>query len=79
MKSDFSRGSAFTNGSVKLKPGPSKKLENLGSPDIRLTKSISSKLNTALPKSDDLTPLDDPSKSLSLALMDLKGKNYTIG
>lgn len=74
MRSDFSRGSAIS-GSVVIKPGP-KKLDNLLPAPESLRNSMSRQIsgnpeNNKVPKSDDLQPLDNPAKSVNLALLDL--------
>ena len=63
INSDFSRGSKI---SIK-----SKKLENLN-------KSVEQKSTAGIMKDEELMPLDNPSKSMNLALLDLQSKKNVV-
>ncbi len=64
VNSDFSRGS-----NLSLK---SKKLENLNkSVNLGEDNNNLSHHSVSIAKDEDLTPLDNPSKSMNLALLDL--------
>jgi len=70
MRSDFSRGSSMANSVIIKSSGKGNKILD----HVPFNRQNSMQENSKIVSQDDLLPLDDPAKSLNIALLDLSSK-----